>query len=511
MGKTAEDQLGPGHGSSRNTFSFLVQQMLSVGFSAALTLFLVRALGPAEFGVLALTVSVGTIALLISDFGISAAAARYLAENTRSRAHVAAVLRTGIGLKVFASITSAVLLVLLAPTLAGALDTPELEWPIRVIALSNVGQGIGAFFLSQLTALRRVSLGFRYTLVESSVEASASVCLVLFGAGAAGAVAGRAIGFISAGILVAAITLRLVSPRAIRAAKGRSFPTRRIVGYGAALLVIDGTFAVFDRVDVLIIGAILGSASAGLFEAAARLLALAKYPAMAIAAGFAPRLAGATRAEEDVNRFFSALRLATLFYIFLAAPVLVWAEPIVRLLLGSSYEGTVPVLRISAAILVLSGVSPILALAANYLGEARKRVPLALAALTVNAAIDILLVPRIGISAGAIGTAVAFAIYTSGHVRICEAALDRSFSPLIPTVARGLVAAGAVAILLLALGTGHLSPVAWVVGCVAAPATYVGVLLLLREMSAGEIRWAARRIWLGANSIRHGRYPSTSR
>ena len=54
------------------------------------------------------------------------------------------------------------------------------------------------------------------------------------------------------------------------------------------------------------------------------------------------------------------------------------------------------------------GVGPLLALSVNYLGEARRRIPLALAAVAVNAVLDAILIPKIGIVAGAIGSDIAF-------------------------------------------------------------------------------------------------------
>jgi O-antigen/teichoic acid export membrane protein len=504
VGAADEHRLAAGHGPARNTFYSLAGQVMGAAFSAVLTLFLIRALGPTDFGVLALAVSIGTLVLLVSDFGISTSAARFIAEDPRNRNHAAAVLRTAFGLKVLASAISTLILVLLAPTIADALDTPDLALPIRLVAIATAVQGFGTLFLSLFTALGRISLGLRYTLVESSVEASTSICLVLLGAGAAGAVAGRAIGFATAGILVAAVTVRLIGWPAIRASRGKGFPARRIVGYGVALVVIDGAFVIFDRADVLIIGAILGSTSAGIFDAATKLLALLKYPALAIAAGFTPRLAGSERAPEDVGRFLGALRAANLFYLFLAAPILVWADPIVHLLLGSDYAGSVDVLRASTPTVVLSGLSPILAAAANYLGEARRRVPLALGALGLNVAIDLVLVPRIGIVAGAIGTAAAFVVYTGGHVRICQRALEQSFAPLLPTVARGLAGAVAVGLLLFALGTEELGVLPWIVGVVVSPVLYLGILVGSRELSLPELRSAGGVFRAKVRGFRHG-------
>jgi O-antigen/teichoic acid export membrane protein len=483
-----DDLLAAGHAPSRNTLYSLIQQALGAGFTAALTLFLVRKLGPTDYGVLALASSIGTIALMISDFGISTSAGRYVAEDSRSRSHAAAVLRTAVGLKLVITAITTVILVALAPVLADAFGTSALTWPIRLMALAIAAQGFGSLLLTIFTAMGRVSLGFGYTVVESSVEAISAAALVLAGAGAAGAIAGRAIGFAAAAVLAFVVIVRLIGRPAIRASKGKGFPRRKIATYGFALVLIEGAFAIFDRVDVLIIGAILGSTAAGLFEAPIRLLALIKYPALAIAAGFTPRLAG-DREDEEVDRFFAALRIALLFYLFAGAAVLVWAKPIVDLLLGSSYGESVAVLRVCAPVVIFSGLSPILASAANYLGEAHRRVPLALAALGLNIAIDLILVPRIGIVAGAIGTGVALLVYTAGHLRICARALGRSFRPLLPTLATGLLGGLGVAIVLFLIGTGSVGPIGWLIAIVCTPTLYLGVLMGTGEVTVSELRW----------------------
>jgi O-antigen/teichoic acid export membrane protein len=486
--------LPAGHGPRRNTLFSLISSATSAVFTTALTLFLVRQLGPASYGVLALAVSVSTVVMLTSDLGLSMSAARFAAESPQDRLHASAVLRTALWLKAIASMVGAIVLVLLAPVIADAYGTSELTLPLRLIAIAVVAQGFGQLFLQWFTALGRVWVGVHYNLVESVFETSASVCLVLLGAGAAGAVAGRAIGFTTAGILVTALAIRLLGWRALKDAGGREFPARKIAAYGLPLLVVNGVFVLFDRADVLIIGAFLGSASAGTFEAAFRILTFLGYPGIAVAAGFSPRLAEGRRTDGDSAQFMGAVRYTILLYLFLAAPLVVWADPIVRLLLGGDYAGAADVLRVLGPFMFLKGLGPVFAGAANYLGQARRRVPVAVGALVVNVVIDIILVPLIGIVAGAIGTSVAFALYIAGHARICQPALGIPFSSLLPTVARGVLAAGVAGLVLLAFGTGDLSVVAWTSGAVTASIAFVSALILLRELHVDELRAAVRLV-----------------
>jgi O-antigen/teichoic acid export membrane protein len=482
------------HGAARNTVFSLAAQFSGALFSLGLTLFLVRSLGPTEYGILALAVSIGTIALIVSDLGISISASRFVAESPRDELRAAAILRTGFLLKAVASFIATVLLFLLAPLLADAFGSGGLTWPLRAVAIAVAAQNLGALFVEWFVGLGRVSLTLRYAFTESAAEATAAICLVLLGAGATGAAAGRAIGYAAAAALVATFAIRLVGWEAIRTARRHPFPARPILGYGSSLLLIDGAFALFDRTDVLVIGALLNATAAGIFEGAARVLALLAYPGIAVGVGYGPRLAAGQRAETDVVAFLGALRWTVLLYALLAIPTLVWAQPIVDLFLGPSFSESADVLRALAPTVFLAGVAPVLGGAANFLGEARRRVPIAALALGVNIAIDLALVPSMGITAGALGTGVAFAIFVGGHVRICQRALGVSFAPLLPTVLRALLAAIPAGLVLLAAGTDSLGPAEWILGSAGALLAYSSTLLATREVRPAELRGIIQRL-----------------
>jgi O-antigen/teichoic acid export membrane protein len=490
----SHEELATGHGPARNTFFSLASQMLSAVFAMALTLFLVRKLGPTDYGIVALAASVGVILLLLSDFGIPTAAARFAADTPTDRVHVAAVLRTALGLKLILAAVMVIGLVLCAPLIANAYGTDDLTLPLRLVALAVAAQGIGGLFLAWFTALGRVSLNLRYQIVESVFETAGGITLVLAGGGAAGAIAGKAIGFTVAGLFAVFLATRVVGWRAIRAARERGFPARPIAGYGAVLVLVNTAIAIFGRVDVLIIGVILSPAAAGNFDAADRITTFMQYFGIAVAAGFAPRLAPGRRTEADATLFMRAFRYALLFYLLLAAATLVWAKPLVGVLLGGAYESAPSVVAALAPSVVLFGIGEVLAVGANFLGAARSRVPLAIGALLINVVLDIILVPKMGVTAGAVGTGVALVVYVAGHVRIFQREMNVKFAPLIPTALRGLAAAGVAALVLYATGTEHLSPLEALAGAVVAPIAYLFVLVLLREVKPDELRAARAMI-----------------
>ncbi len=122
-------------------FSFVVS-IVSAAFTAVLLLFLVRELGPEEYGVFALAMSVGSLVLLPSNLGISTATSRFMAELRHDRPAVHGVVSDALRLKLLVSGLFCLVLALLAEPIANAYDVPDLTWPIRLVSLAVFGQSM---------------------------------------------------------------------------------------------------------------------------------------------------------------------------------------------------------------------------------------------------------------------------------------------------------------------------------------------------------------------------------
>jgi O-antigen/teichoic acid export membrane protein len=475
---------------ARNAFAALATQLTSALFTAAVTLYLVRALGPPDYGLFALAVGIGALVSIASDAGITQSAERFIAERGGERSSVAPVLADALALKLVASGAACAALIAAAGPIADAYGEPDLAWPLRAIAVAVLGQSALFLYRGAFVALGRASLAWRVLTIESAVEAGAIVALVLAGAGAAGAAWGRASGYVVGALVGALLAARLVGWT--RRGGGGSM-RRRIGAYAGALFVVNAAFTLFEQIDVLLIGAILSKTAVGVFEAPFRLTVFLSYAGQALAFGIAPRLARAADAGRS-QAFAGAVRLLVIVQAALLAPALVWAEPITGVLLGSGYEESAGVLRTLAPFLFLSAIGTFVTLSVNYLGEGRRRIPIAIAAVVVNIALDAVLIPEIGVLGGAVGTDVAFALYLAGHLWISRDLVDLRPLPLAITLARALVAAGAAAGALAAFGTDSLSALDAVAGAVAALAAYAFVLGATREVSPGDVRAAVRGV-----------------
>lgn len=305
-----DDDIGRPQSASvaRNTVLALAVQLLTAAFTAALTLVLVRVLDSDGFGILALAVSIGSLLLIPIDFGISHAAARFVAEQRDDREVAPGIVAAALRLKLVASGLVSLALLGLAGTIANAYDEPGLAWPLRAVAITVFFQSLFLFATTIFVASANIAKNLRLQFCESVVETGATLVFVLLGGGAAGAAFGRAAGFAAGGLLALVVLVRFFGRRVVTAPPDRA-RMRRLGGYAGALTLVDSGFTVFAQMNVLILGAFTGSAAVGLFAAPQRLLPFVRLPGESLANGVAPQLARSPGREPNVGAFLTALRL----------------------------------------------------------------------------------------------------------------------------------------------------------------------------------------------------------
>ena len=472
---------------SRNAAFAVATRLTTAAITAFVALFLGRKLGPQVYGYFALAISIGAVSTFLADLGITSGTPRFLAERRHDRAALSAVLGDAMRLKAFAAIPVSVLLFVLAGPLSDAFDAPDAEWPIRAVSIAVLAQGFFLFALATFEAVGRISVNLRVVALESVVEGTSVVVLVLLGAGATGAAFGRAIGYtVGLGIALGYIWRVVGRPRA-GAADVSGLTVRRLAAYAGALLIVDGLFRVFAQIDVLLIGAILGGGTAvGLFDLPMQICWFLHYPAGAVATAVSPRMARRQGSEPQIGTFLQAMRWITALQGIFLAPIIVWATPIMTTLLGDEYHDSGDVLQALAPFVLLSGPALLVSGSVNYLGAARRRVPFAVAALGVNAGFDAIFLPKLGIVAGAIGTNLAYLIWVPAHLVILRQLLDVPLGPIVLDFVRAALAAGVACLPLVALSTDP-GLLVLVLGCAIACVVYAVALRLMGGVSAADI------------------------
>ena len=293
----------------KNAVTTFAAQMTTATLTAVLTIFLVRGLGARQYGLFALTIGMSSIAIALADLGISDSTARFVAERRGGdHAELGALVADALKLKIVATGLLCTLFAAFAPVIAHLYGNSGLTWPVRGIALATFGQSTYAMLLGVSTALGRAAVNVRLVAAESVIEVAASVALVAAGAGAAGAAFGRAAGFVLGAVIAAGVVLRLSGHGRVSFWRRPRRETIRLVsGYAGPVFAIDASYTLSSSLSVLLLGAYVGSAASGVFQAPAKLIVLIQYVGLSTAYGVAPRLARGEGQEPNVKALNGAL------------------------------------------------------------------------------------------------------------------------------------------------------------------------------------------------------------
>jgi O-antigen/teichoic acid export membrane protein len=174
--------------------------VLSVGnlaysaISAVGSIVVARMLGPADYGVVSITLIYPMMLSGLADLGLSTAITRYASLGDLRGA------LTALWLRVIASAAFAMVLVLLAPYMAASLQRSYLTPMIQLLAIYAFASGALASVTAFLAGVNRYRDLVLINLVTAAVRVSSSIALILAGYGVYGALWGFSIGYSLAAI-----------------------------------------------------------------------------------------------------------------------------------------------------------------------------------------------------------------------------------------------------------------------------------------------------------------------
>jgi O-antigen/teichoic acid export membrane protein len=200
------------------------------------------------------------------------------------------------------------------------------------------------------------------------------------------------------------------------------------------------------RSDILILDGLTTTAAVGLYSLAVSLAELTRLVTDAIAQIALPRQLdaddeGAAAATLSVTRLTAIVALASVVLMCAAAP------PLIPLVYGSSFRGSVPsLLALAPGLLALGATRPIGAFLLR-LDRPMLASAMSVAALFVNVALNLVLVPAYGIVGSAIASSVAYAALAGLQTAWFLRATGASPRDLLPGPAEAAYVRGGLALL----------------------------------------------------------------
>ena len=315
----------------------VVAQGTRILMQLASVIVLARLLTPHDYGLIAMVLAIVGIGEIFRDFGLSSAAiqAPTLSAEQRSTLFWA---NAGIGLVLGA------IVFLAAPAVAAFYSQPELTTIARTLA--------PVFLLNGLATQYRASLvrDLRFGTLAAADVASAAIALAV---AVIAAVLGAEYWALVGQQLAQALCLLLLLALSARWLPGRPhrFATiRPFVRFGSELVGSQLVGYLANNIDSVIIGLRFGAGPLGLYSRAFQLLMTpinqVRSPLTTVALPVLSRLAGE---PERAVRYVGLGQRALGYSIVAALAVVVAApEPITELLLGPSWAGAAPILRLLA-------------------------------------------------------------------------------------------------------------------------------------------------------------------
>lgn len=196
-----------------------------------------------------------------------------------------------------------------------------------------------------------------------------------------------------------------------------------------------------QRIDIVLVGGLLGPADAALYAAATRFVVLGTLLGQAIQQVMAPKISEAI-ALEELSTAHSIYRTTTAWLTLLAWPVYLLATNFAVLLLGvfgDSYRTAWPaVVILCLTMLIATACGPVdmVLLMAGRSGLSLVNV---VAALIVMLVVDIVLIPHLGVSGAAIGWSSALAL--KNLLALAQVRANLSMHPFGPAFATAAVIA----------------------------------------------------------------------
>ncbi|HWD11541.1 MAG TPA: lipopolysaccharide biosynthesis protein [Solirubrobacteraceae bacterium] len=447
------------------------------------TAILARLLTPKDFGVVALALVFTVFLEAVKDLGLGQAliVASDAEEPDRAQTVFAWSVVLGVALTILAAAIS--------PLVASFFHQSQLKELLPVLALNFILRALGTTHY----ALARKHLNYRVRTVseicEVSVRGVVGIALALAGAGAWSLV----LGFV-AGVLASTVALWLQVPFRPRMQLSRTH-LRDLLRFGGVLSIVDVGAVIFYNTDYLFIGRVLGAASLGLYTIGFRIPELAILNVAHVAADVLFPAYSALDRGRLREGYIASLRYLTMLTVPLAAGLAVLARPVILVVFGHQWSGSISVTRAIAAYTLFATLAIPPGTVLKVTRRAWLMVGFSIPVIFILAGLLVIFTDQ-GILAVALATTALQATIAPMQATIVSRQLGlplwASVRELIPPV----LAAAAMAAALLGVNTWISTPViALLVGVPLGAVVYLGVLWLL---AAEQLRTLRRMAFPGA-------------
>lgn len=385
----------------------IIQKATGFLFLAVVT----RFVSPSTFGIFSLALTIVLFLQGLASMNLHRAVDYFVPQFTKEGEYwkVRAVLVQVIAASLVGTGLTAATVVLTASELASTFGEPRLAWALSVLALTLPLLALHDIIGSLFKGLKQVNwMVYMQRIVRPVAKVLATVGLMSMGL-QLDALLGGYLAALATALLVGAV-LFARSGVGLRGGHGSVDP-RVIVSYTAPLVLAGVIYTTVWQIDYFVLGFFGTSEQVGLYRVAFQLTSSLVIILGSFTPIYKPLVARTRDQSTELRSLFQlTTRWGVLFTLPLALPLALVPEAYLSILFTPAYAGigtTVTVLAIGYFVNALGGPEGMML---EGLGNTRLSLFNALLLIVVNATLDVLLVPRLGVLGAAAGTATALTI-----------------------------------------------------------------------------------------------------
>jgi O-antigen/teichoic acid export membrane protein len=388
-----------------------ISQVITLATGFLLSVILGRVLGAAAFGLFTMTLIIYTIASLVGGIGIPSAIVKYVAEFKENKEKVNIFVSCGVVNSVFFGVITGSVLFVLSGMLANTFNMPELTNSLKIIAFSLPFLVVNNTLLGLLSGLREMKSYSLRTVIRSSLLLSFTVLLVGIGFGIKGAVLALVLSEVGTLFLLIFISKNFFC----FVIRDYVKTTKEVVKFGSQLFLASAIWMANTNADKLLVGYFLMDKDVGIYAIAVAItnglliipgaISTVTYPAISEYNGKKQHEAIETLINKSMKYSLIVLSILGLLIVF-------FSKDIILLLLTPEFLPAITPLAILIFGVIFSGAANSVGAAWTAMGRPDLCFKLNIPVLFVNLGIDVVLIPTLGITGAAIGTATSLSLLT---------------------------------------------------------------------------------------------------
>jgi len=374
--------------------------------SSLVLIYVARKLGPFQYGIVSIGLSVAAIAQLFCDFGVSTSTARFLADRETPQSRV---YHNGLLLNISLSLIFSIILFMSAETIAPLLNLDSAVH-LKIVCIFTFFTSLFYFSTSSLQGIKKSNLIALLNFLQNIISGILIFAAAYLGLEAAGVLLGYSIS--TAIIWIAAfIVLRKTFRMTKRMINGDII--RNILSYALPLLVTSSSYLLLLRGPPILLSMFVNPDAVSYLHIPMRLAEVVSLPAYSLSIVIAPFFTIKERTKGNLQWLYVKIfKYSLVFYLPSGLFFFLAASRIINSIFGSEYSNAATVLIIFSFYIPFFSISIFTGKILDFLGLAKQKSVMFIIAAAITIISSVIVIPTFKETGAAMAITIPYSLFS---------------------------------------------------------------------------------------------------